>query len=212
MQTPAEADESFHTLLVMIPREFKTIDLDRHRSVSIGKLRPEHQLRSSQFEQLWALHPHTFHEVQIFGKMVPVPRWSETYGRSYHFSGTIQLAQPFPDILIPLLAWSRVSIDERYNGLLLNWYDGALSHRIGAHRNVEKELVVGAPIVTISFGESRIFRLRKWKGDGGYDIEVSDGSVLVIPYDTNMAYTHEVPASKANRGRRISVTIRAFTD
>jgi alkylated DNA repair dioxygenase AlkB len=199
------------TLVVMIPREFKTIALDAEHSVALGKLRPEHQLRPAQFEQLWAQHPETFHEVKIFGKVTPVPRWSETYGRDYNFSGAVQRAQPIPTKLKPLLEWSRAHIDPRFNGLLLNWYDGSLGHRIGPHRDDEKELFSGAPIVTIGFGESRMFRLRKYKG-GGTDIEVTDGSVLVIPYDTNKAYTHEVPAPKAKRGRRISVTIRAFTD
>ena len=115
-------------------------------------------------------------------------------------------------MLAPLLGWSRAHIDARFNGLLLNWYDGMLGHRIGPHRDDEKELVKGAPIVTISFGETRTFRLRRWKGEDGSDIEVTDGSVLVIPYDTNKAYTHEVTAPKEAKGRRISVTIRAFRD
>ena len=55
-----------------------------------------------------------------------------------------------------------------------------------------------------------MFRLRQWKGQGMQDIKVNDGSVLVLPYSTNMAFTHEVPSSKRLTGRRISVTIRAF--
>jgi alkylated DNA repair dioxygenase AlkB len=193
----------------VIPREFETIDLDAQHSVSLGKLRPEYHLRPQQFEQLWALHPETFHNVRIFGKMVPVPRWSETCGRNYSFSGNVQVAQPVPGILQPFLEWSRTHVDERLNGLLLNWYDGSLGHRIGAHRDDEKELIRGAPIITISFGETRTIRLKKYKGEDVHAIDVDDGSVLVIPYDTNLAYTHEVTAPKSKRGRRISITIRA---
>lgn len=146
----------------------------------------------------------------MFGRLVDVPRWSETYGRDYLFSGTVQRAQPVPDHLAPLLDWSRQRIDQRLDGLLVNWYDGALGHSIGRHRDDEVDLVAGAPIVTISFGEGRRFRLRPWQGRGFHDIEVGDGSVLVLPYVTNVAYTHEVPASRKQQGRRISVTLRAF--
>mgnify|MGYP001491136046 CR=1 FL=1 len=167
---------------------------------------------SVQFDELWALHPDSFHQVRMFGRLVAVPRWSESYGRDYRFSGTIQRALPVPEMLAPLLVWSKTHVDELDNGLLVNWYDGALGHKIGPHRDDEKELIAGAPIVTISFGESRTFRLRRWKGRDVHDIEVEDNSVLVLPHATNMAFTHEVPASKRRLGRRISVTVRAFGD
>ena len=72
-------------------------------------------------------------------------------------------------------------------------------------------MVVGAPIVTISFGETRRFRLRPPKGQSGLlDFEAADGAVFVMPYDTNLAWTHEVPKEAKRRGRRISITLRAF--
>jgi 2-oxoglutarate-Fe(II)-dependent oxygenase superfamily protein len=107
--------------------------------------------------------------------------------------------QDIPSILEPTLNWCRAHIEKQLNGLLLNWYDGALGHRIGAHGDDENELVVGAPIVTISYGESRIFRLRKYKGDMCKDVEVTDGN-LIIPYDTNLAFKHAVTAPKSKKG------------
>ena len=146
----------------------------------------------------------------MFGRLVAVPRWSEAYGQDYRYSGTLHRASPLPDMLTPLLSWSKMKVDGRLNGVLVNWYDGSLGHKMGAHRDDEKELVAGAPIITISFGEARTFRLRRWKGRDRHDIEVADNSVLVLPYATNIAFTHEVPASKQGIGRRISVTLRAF--
>ena len=154
----------------------------------------------------------TWHKVRMYGKLIDVPRWSQTYGRDYRFSGNIQIALPMPELLAQLLAWTQAHIDPRLNGVLVNWYDGQLGHKIGPHRDNEKELLVDAPIVTISFGESRLFRLRPWKRQAKTDIEVADNSVLVLPHETNMAFTHEVPPAKRYTGRRISVTIRAFTE
>jgi integrase len=96
--------------------------------------------------------------------------------------------------------------------VLVNWYDGSLGHKIGKHRDDEKALIADAPIITISFGERRPFRLRRWKGEDKLDVEVNDGSVLILPAATSRAFTHEVPALKILTGLRISVTIRAFED
>jgi alkylated DNA repair dioxygenase AlkB len=72
-------------------------------------------------------------------------------------------------------------------------------------------MIEGAPIVTVSYGATRTFRLRPWKGDGVRDFEARDGTVFVMPYATNRAWTHEVPHNAKSLGRRISITLRAFT-
>ena len=94
--------------------------------------------------------------------------------------------------------------------MLINWYDGSKGHYIGPHRDSPEGLLEDAPIVTISFGEERIFRLRPYGGKGKIDIPVVDGTVLVIPYGTNRTWTHEVPKSAKGDGKRMSVTLRAF--
>ena len=189
---------------------FQWLAVDGQHGVWISRLPPKLRWCPAQFDAFWKVHPHGFHEVRMFGRLVAVPRWSEAYGQDYRYSGTLQRASPVPDMLTPLQSWSKIKVDGRLNGVLVNWYDGSLGHKMGAHRDDEKELVAGAPIVTISFGEARTFRLRRWKGRDRHDIEVADNSVLVLPYATNIAFTHEVPASKQGIGRRISVTLRAF--
>jgi alkylated DNA repair dioxygenase AlkB len=191
-------------------RGFRWIEIGDQHGVWIGRLPAQLCWCSAQFDVFWALHPNMLHEVRIFGRLVAVPRWSAAYGQDYPYAGTLHRASPVPDMLTPLLAWSKVEVDERLNGMLVNWYDGSLAHKIGPHRDAERQLVVGASIITISFGETRTFRLRRWKGRAVHDIEVADNSVLVLPYATNLAFTHEVPASKRRMGRRISVTLRAF--
>ncbi len=119
-------------------------------------------------------------------------------------------ALPIPVELSTYLEWSQTAIDERLNGLLINWYDGRKNHYIGKHRDNVKGLVTGAPIITISFGEGRTFRLREWKGKERVDVVLEQGSVVVLPYETNLAWTHEITKSKRARGRRISITIRVF--
>ena len=92
-------------------------------------------------------------------------------------------------------------------------YDGALSHYIGRHRDSTMNLIPDSPILTISFGEARIFRIRPYgRTDRSrkFDFPTTNGSMFVMPYETNLAFTHEVSRSSPQMGLRISITLRAF--
>lgn len=150
----------------------------------------------------------------MHGRLVRTPRWQQAYGRDYFYTGRVNAALPIPDELEPLHSWVRKTISSDLNGLLLNWYDGALGHYIGRHRDSVRGLVKGSCIVTVSLGEERTFRLRPWPNRTGskrIDFPASDGTVFVTPWETNLAFTHEVPRSVTQLGRRISVTFRAFS-
>ncbi len=154
----------------------------------------------------------------MFGRQIPTPRWQQAYGRDYRYSGSVNRALPLPPALAPLLEWARSRCDPRLNSALVNWYDRASGHYIGRHRDAETGRVPGSEIVAISLGHRAVLRLRPAKGRGFSDIPLADGDVYRIPWETNRAFTHEIPPLKTeshgletgNPGRRISVTFRAF--
>jgi alkylated DNA repair dioxygenase AlkB len=186
--------------------------LDDAHSLYSTRLPPTVAPDRDALQAIWELHPAEPPEITMRGRLVKIPRWQQAYGRDYRFSGRVNHALPVPSVLEPLLAWSREILDPRLSGLVLNWYDAAREHYIGPHRDKTKGLVVGAPIVTISLGEERVFRLRPWKGTGVVDFPAPHGAVFVMPFETNQAFTHEVPHFARYQGRRISVTVRAFDD
>lgn len=173
---------------------------------------PEVLLGQTSFERWWSLHPEAFSQIMIHGRMVEIPRWQQAYGKDYHFSGTVNEALDLTPEMQAVLEWCQQSIDARLNGLLFNWYDGAQDHYIGAHRDSRQGLIEGTPIVTISLGEERPFRMRPYRQKGFEDFLVGDGDVLVIPWKTNLTHTHEVPNAARYTDRRISITARAFED
>lgn len=182
--------------------------LDETHAVHLGRLPDALAL---DFETLWALHPERFHRISIMGRETAVPRWSRAYGADYHYSGRTDVALPVPEAFAGVLAWAREHIDPRLNGLLLNWYEGARKHYIGKHRDSTTGMVDGSPIVTVSLGAARPFRMRPYRRAGAFvDVEATDRSVLLIPWATNATWTHEVP-HRAAGGRRISITLRAFS-
>ena len=190
---------------------FDCHQLDTNHVLYEGKIPKDLQFSQEQFEDAWSLHPLERPEIVIHGKRVRTPRWQQAYGRDYDYSGQVNRALPIPTLLQPLTDWLKC-VDLRLNGLLLNWYDGKLGHYIGKHRDSTANLVPGSMIVTISFGESRTFRLRPHNGTQIFDFEANDGTIFVMPLSTNQAWTHEIPKSKRHTQRRISVTARAFCD
>lgn len=189
--------------------DFRAHPLSDHHFLYSGFL-PDDLLQDLVFEDLWSLHPQDYHIISMRGKEVATPRWQQAYGKSYQYTGRVNQALPIPSEFKKLHTWCQENIDARLNGLLLNWYDGLKGHYIGKHRDSTINMLKGAPIVTVSLGDFRPFRLRPFRGKGYQDFGAENGTVFIMPYDTNKAFTHEVPATKKYTGRRISVTLRAF--
>lgn len=187
--------------------------LDDGHLFFVGRLPDSIIPSETEFEPLWAMHPEEYHEIKMHGRLVKTPRWQQAYGRDYYYTGRTNAALPVTDNLAPFLAWACQAIDPRLNGILLNWYEATRGHYIGKHRDSIKNMIEGAPIVTISLGDERVFRLRPWRRDGGMlDFAAVNGAVFIMPFATNLAWTHEVPHNAKSAGRRISVTLRAFHD
>ena len=186
---------------------FDDHDLGDGLTFRTGSLPPELMWDAARFDEVWDLHPSEKPVIHMPGGPVQIPRWQQAYGADYHFSGQTSAALPVPAVLDPLLSWARRAIFPHLNGLLLNWYDGP-GHYIGPHHDSTRDMVPDAPIVTVSFGEARKFRLQK--GTKKYDFLATPGAVCVLPYATNKVWKHSVPKSARYRGRRVSVTMRAF--
>lgn len=189
---------------------FETIALDEQYNIYASYPVNELNLNHEQFMEIWDAHPEQYHTLKIHGKEVLTPRWQQAYGKNYRYTGAKNNALPIPDFLQVFLDWSKENIDERLNGLLLNWYDGKKDHYIGAHRDDTRDLHKDSPVVTISLGQERIFRMRPYKKKGFKDITIRNGEVIIVPWDTNTKWTHEVPNFKRFDGKRISITARAY--
>ena len=190
--------------------ECSVIRLDETHRFYTGNLPEKLILSADKFDNLWSERPDEYHKILIHGREVDTPRWQQAFGHDYDYTGRVNYARPLLPVLEPLVSWCQNEIDERLNGVLVNWYDVSLLHYIGKHRDSVKDMIAGCPIVTLSFGGSRTFRLRPWKGAGYQDFQARNGSLFIMPFRTNQAYTHEVLRLKRDEGRRISVTLRGF--
>lgn len=170
------------------------------------------------FNKLWLLHPEEFGLVRIVGKYVKTPRWQQTYLKPYWFSGMVHEPLQLPKEIEPFLKWANTLYKEwSFNQVLINWYlDGR--HYIGPHSDAEHQIVKGSPIVSISLGQERTFRVRDKANNSSIVLD------LPMPSDTYVSmcgkmqekYLHEVPKVDGTKGskmdRRINITFRVFKD
>lgn len=188
-----------------------TIELDADCVIQTGRIPAALIPDDASFESLWGLHPEEFSELKIHGKTVKMPRWDRAYAKDYPFANQVAGAHTTPELLVPFLNWAQSEILPEINGLFVNWHDGKLSHYHGKHRDSTKGLIPDTPIITVSLGEERVFRMRPYKTEGNMrDFVLRSGDYVVIPWETNQRWTHEVPKFARYKGRRISVTMRAF--
>lgn len=169
-------------------------------SLQSGSIPSELVPDGTTFEALWNLHPKEHSIIVIHGKRVAVPRWEQAYGKDYAFSNQTAVALKIPEQFTPYLDWARAEIEPRLNGIFVNWHDGAKKHYHGKHRDSTKGIVAGTPIVTISLGEERVFRMRPHpSGSPKQDFMLENGDYVVIPWETNQNWSHEVPKSRSTK-------------
>lgn len=167
------------------------------------------------FNELWNLHPNEYNKVQIMGRIVDTPRWQQSYMRPYAYSGLVHNALPLPQQFQPFLDWAnQLEGLPTFNQALINWYQNG-HHYIGPHSDDTRQLVTDSPILSISLGQSRTFRIRdKTTKSIVRDIEMTHGSYIVMCGKMQEKYTHEVTKvlgkKGENLGKRINVTFRVF--
>jgi alkylated DNA repair dioxygenase AlkB len=188
--------------------------LDKNCWYVLDKVPDSLNVDIDMFERLWNLHPEEYGVIRIMGREIKTPRWQQSYGRAYTFSGMSHPALPIEDpYLRALMDWVKTSSAIDYNQLMINWY-GDGNHYIGKHSDDESQLVNGSPIYSFSFGQARDFRIiPKDKGDV-IKIKLEHGSLLIMGGDFQKHYYHEVPkrALSTCPGRRINITFRHFKD
>jgi alkylated DNA repair dioxygenase AlkB len=206
-----EEEEEKETIQYLTPDSF----------IVLGKL-PEDVIPDLQ--ELLDLKPETPSQVVILGKMVYTPRFTAHYMKPYRYTGADHDAERLPAILQPMLDFSNNLLSEKrfgpssegkkFNQALTNYYMYG-DHYIGKHSDDEKPIVPGTPIFSASLGEQRTFRIRRKKtGEIVRDIQMLNGTFVVMGGKMQSEFTHEVVKVMGKRGAnlkpRVNITFRIF--
>lgn len=185
----------------------KKVYLDEDSWIWIGTLPEDLHVKPTTFEEIWGMHPDTRHKVVIGGRVTEVKRFQKSFGRDYSYSGTVNIADPMPDIFNTYIHYFSALYNVNFNMALVNWYNHGLDF-ISAHKDDAREMVDGTPIVTISFGSSRKFKIKKTGTSHTYTL--NNNTYLSMMGETNKHYTHEILKDISIKTRRISITLRCF--
>ncbi len=170
----------------------------------------EIKLTKQLFEQLWNLHPSERGQVKIFGKLMSTPRWQQSYGINYIFSGLEHQALPLlSPILLNLKAYAETQSKTEFHQCLVNWYENGVDN-IGFHSDDETQLAHSSDIWSFSFGAERRFIVKSKKTTYKMELPLYNNSALVMGGDMQQYFKHSVPKQLKIKDRRINVTFRKF--
>jgi alkylated DNA repair dioxygenase AlkB len=135
-------------------------------------------------------------------------------GAKYKYSGIMQSSEAIPEEMHDLLERLGEIADVDYSNLInrvaivVNYYAGG-EDNIGWHADDEPCIDQSYPIVSVSFGATRDFKIRK-KADRKevYTLPLADCDVLIMQPGMQEAYQHSLPKRKNIDSPRINITVR----
>lgn len=149
--------------------------------------------------------------IKIFGKEVMQPRLTSWYGDnglSYRYSGLSMQGAGWTPTLLRIKEKIETKTESRFNGVLLNLYRDQ-NDSMGWHRDNEKALGTRPVIASVSLGATRRFLLRHYEiKDLKQEMELKDGSLLLMKGKTQHFWQHSVPKENSATGPRINLTFR----
>ena len=151
--------------------------------------------------------------IKIFGREVMQPRLTAWYGnsdKSYTYSGLTMQPKPWTPTLIAIKRKIETVAKVQFTSALLNLYrDGKDS--MGWHRDNEEELGFNPVIGSVSFGATRIFKLRLYENRSiSKSVELGDGSFLLMRGETQHYWEHQVAKTSKPTNPRINITFRVI--
>ena len=149
--------------------------------------------------------------IQIYGKSTAIPRLNAWYGDEgaiYQYSGYQLPLHSWTEELQTLRLRLQRELGVAFNSLLANLYRNG-QDSVGWHSDNEPELGPDPIIATVSLGAERRFSLRRrGRPDKAVNVDLPNGSLLVMGAGTQRHWQHCVRPSQKVQAPRISLTYR----
>lgn len=162
------------------------------------------------FELLKNEIPWQHDEITVYGKKHLQPRLTSLFGndgKPYGYSNIIMQPNRWNPLLMFIKNEVEVICNENFTTVLLNYYRNGKDSN-GWHADNEKELGRNPIIASVSFGAERVFQLKHNVTNQRQNINLEDGSLLVMKGATQHFWKHQIPKSSKEIGARINLTFR----
>jgi alkylated DNA repair dioxygenase AlkB len=150
--------------------------------------------------------------MNMYGKQVAFPRLTAWYGdndRPYSFSGITLAPKNWTKELLEIKEKIESISKVVFNSVLLNRYRNG-NDSISWHTDAEKELGRNPIIASVNFGATRKFQLRHIKTKEKLEIELTNGSLLIMQGELQHYWQHQVPKTSQKVNERINLTFRVI--
>lgn len=148
--------------------------------------------------------------IHLFGKTFITQRrvaWFGDEPYEYKYSKISRVAKLWTNTLRRIKEVVESNCDESFNSCLLNLYrDG--NEGMGWHADNEKELKRNGTIVSISLGAERKFSFKHKVSHEVVDINLENGSALLMKGEIQQFWKHCLPKSKKISKPRVNLTFR----
>jgi alkylated DNA repair dioxygenase AlkB len=124
--------------------------------------------------------------------------------------------QEIPPVLVDVADRVSAATTTPFNSIGLNLYrDGRDS--VAPHNDHLYEIAGGYPIALLSLGATRLMTIRSKSPFASaqgkrrrriFDLDLEEGSLLLMSYETQLHYDHGIPKTRGALGPRISVALR----
>ncbi len=152
--------------------------------------------------------------IKLYGKTIPLPRYTSWYGdnsKSYTYSGIKSQPNEWNKGLLYIKNEIEKIAKVQFNSVLLNWYrDG--DDYINWHADNEKELGENPIIVSVNFGETRDFFIRKNDKSEKITIPLKHGTLLIMSGEMQHFWQHSIPKRKKAKQARFNLTFRVINN
>lgn len=150
------------------------------------------------------------HVINTPGGPKTVPRmisWHADEGLTYSYSGLTHKWQAWTPALAEVRDRLVALTGIAFNGCLANFYEDERDS-VSLHADDEADMQEGAPIASVSLGETREFVVKHMVTGSRHVIPLEHGSLLMMRGDTQKVSRHSIPKSKRACGPRINLTFR----
>jgi alkylated DNA repair dioxygenase AlkB len=119
------------------------------------------------------------------------------------------MLQPKPWLpeLLEIKSKIELAAKTTFNSVLLNLYRNG-NDSISWHTDAERELGINPIIGSVNFGETRKFQLRHRESKEKIEIDLQNGSALVMQGELQHHWQHQVPKTNKIIKERINLTFR----
>jgi len=165
------------------------------------------------YDQLAADLPWQQDVITVYGKTHRQPRLTALFGhlgKPYAYSSIVMQPHPWTAAMTFLKEKVEDVCGQPFNTVLCNWYQNE-SDSMGWHADDEASLGPNPCIASLSFGASRMFKLRHNRlPEQKWQLPLASGSLLIMKGALQHNWKHALPKTQRPCGGRINLTFRCL--